>query len=287
MIFLLISIVSFAAMMQIFKLLERFNVPTFQVIVFNYITASTLGFFVSGRDFSPLSIASEPWFIHAAVVGVSFISLFYLIGYTAQKAGISVATVANKMSVVIPVTLAFFLYNDKVTFLKITGIALALAGVFMATRKEEKQSKTRQNFLLPLVLFVGSGFLDSFLNYTEKSLLKYEGSTLFFTPVVFSVAGIFGISVLIAGLLAQKSRFNYRSIYWGMLLGFFNYASLYYFLESLKTGIESSVIFSVNNIGIVTLSTGAARIFFKEHLSLTNKAGVVISLIAILMIAFG
>jgi drug/metabolite transporter (DMT)-like permease len=286
MIQLILSIMAFTAMMMIFKLIEKNKANTFQAIVFNYITASVLGFFLMGTDLTIAQITHSSWMENAIVVGGSFIFLFYLIGITAQKVGISVSTVANKMSVIIPVVFAFFLYNDKVTFIKITGIVLALAGVFMTTHKEESARISKKLLILPLVLFIGSGLLDTYINYTEKYFLANAADSLAFIPTVFSVSAITGGLIMITQLIIRPSNFNFKSLLWGILLGFFNYTSLYYFLEALKLDLESSVVFSINNIGIVSLSALSALIFFKEPLSKINKTGVIVSIIAIAMIAF-
>jgi drug/metabolite transporter (DMT)-like permease len=239
-----------------------------------------------GTDLTIAQITHSSWMENAIVVGGSFIFLFYLIGITAQKVGISVSTVANKMSVIIPVVFAFFLYNDKVTFIKITGIVLALAGVFMTTHKEESARISKKLLILPLVLFIGSGLLDTYINYTEKYFLANAADSLAFIPTVFSVSAITGGLIMITQLIIRPSIFNFKSLLWGILLGFFNYTSLYYFLEALKLDLESSVVFSINNIGIVSLSALSALIFFKEPLSKINKTGVIVSIIAIAMIAF-
>jgi drug/metabolite transporter (DMT)-like permease len=284
---LLLSIISFSAMMLIFKLIERFKADTFQAIVYNYITAAILGFSILDVTLSIPEITHAAWFQNAIVVGASFITLFYVIGLTAQKVGISVSTVANKMSVVIPVVFAFFLYGDNVTVFKVLGIALALAGVFMATKKDEKVALDKKFIILPIILFIGSGLLDTFVNYTEKFFLPDEVASMNFIPTVFTVSGIAGGFVLIARLISTPSAFSLQSVFWGVLLGFFNYASLYFILQALKFGnMESSVVFTINNIGIVTLSTVSARIFFKEHLTRLNITGISLAIIAILLIAF-
>ena len=302
--FLILSVVSYAAMMLIFKLIERFKADTFQSIIFNYITAAVLGFTVMDNDLSATNIIHANWFPNAVLIGFAFISLFYLIAITAQKAGVSVATVANKMSVIIPIIFAFFLYNDSVTFIKISGIVLAFVGVYMATKKEvayaeenpdeinltsakEKDELDKKYLYLPVILFIGSGFLDTYINYTQKHHLTGAAESIDFVPVVFSVAAITGGIILLVKFIISSSIFAFRNILWGMLLGLFSYFSLYFMLESLNLNyFESSVIFTINNIGIVSLSTLASYVFFKEYLSRINKTGIVLCLIAILLISF-
>ncbi len=274
-------------MMLIFKLIEKYKADTFQAIVFNYITAAILGYTIMGTELSIAQVTHAVWFPNAIIVGLSFISLFYVIGLTAQKVGISVSAVATKMSLVIPVTFAFFLYQDTVTAFKVLGILLALLGVLLATKKDEKVIKEKKYFILPIILFIGSGLLDTFVNYTEKFYLPDPAASLYFIPTVFTVSAFAGAGVLGASLIARPSLFSSKSVFWGIILGFFNYGALFFILQALKlSDLESSVIFSINNIGIVVLSTIAARIFFKEHLSRLNITGISISIIAILLIAF-
>ena len=302
--FLILSVVSYAAMMLIFKLIERFKADTFQSIIFNYITAAVLGFTVMDNDLSVAKIIHASWFPNAVLIGFAFISLFYLIAITAQKAGVSVATVANKMSVIIPIIFAFFLYDDSVTFIKLSGIVLAFIGVYMATKKDvayseenpdvsnfsslkEKKEIDKKYFHLPVILFIGSGFLDTYINYTQKLHLTGSAESIDFVPVVFSVAAVTGGIILLVKFIISSSIFAFRNILWGMLLGFFNYFSLYFILESLNLNyLESSVVFTINNIGIVSLSTLGSYIFFKEYLSGINKGGIVLCIIAILLISF-
>jgi drug/metabolite transporter (DMT)-like permease len=284
---LVLSIIAYSAMMLIFKLIEKFKADIFQAIVINYITAAILGFTIMEASFSIRSISESSWFINAIIVGIAFISLFYLIGITAQKVGISAAAVANKMSVVIPVIFAFFLYNDSVTAIKIIGILLAITGVYLATKRDEKLIRDKKYLILPIILFLGSGLLDTFINYTEKFFLPDPQESLNFIPSVFSVAAILGGVVLAIKLISKPSDFEFKNILWGIILGFFNYASLYFLLQALKVGTqESSAVFTINNMGIVILSTVAAWVFFKEQLSKLNILGIVIALIAILLIAF-
>lgn len=287
MVYLILSIVSFSSMMLVFKLIGRFKADTFQSIVFNYFTAALLGYSMMETEMTLAEVTHSEWFSNAIVVGASFITLFYIIALTAQKVGVSVSAVANKMSVIIPVVFAFFLYGDQVTFIKISGILLALAGVFMASKKDEKLKAEPRFIFLPILLFIGSGLLDTFINYTEKFYLPDANASLSFIPIVFAVAAIGGGIVLVGKFVARPSAFSFKSIFWGLLLGFFNYASLYFILQALKFGaMESSVVFTINNIGIVILSTVAAWVFFKEKLSKLNVAGIGISVIAILLIAF-
>jgi uncharacterized membrane protein len=73
---------------------------------------------------------------------------------------------------------------------------------------------------------------------------------------------------------------------YGILLGIVNYFGVLFFIKALGTNIfDSSIIFGINNIGIVILSVLLGLLLFKEKLSSINLIGVFISIIAIFMLS--
>ena len=286
MIYLVASIVCFSLMMVIFKYLEKYQVNTFMAITINYIVANILGVYISGNILGLDELVAQPWALNAAIIGTTFIVLFYLIALTAQKMGVTVSTIANKMSVVIPVIFAIILYNDSVTVLKVSGIILALIGVYLSSKKEEKIEIDKKYVYLPLILFVGSGLLDSLVNYTEKTMLD-DANTPYFIPTLFLVAGSIGSLVCFYNIFRKKWKVKWNIFLWGIPLGILNYGSIYYILKALKAdNLESSVIFPLNNVGIVLMSTFLSIILFSEKLSKINKLGIGLSIVAIILISY-
>lgn len=279
MIYLLSSIVCATALFLIFKLFEKNKVNNASAIAVNYLAASVIGF-----SFTPLEkikeIPYQDWIFPAAITGALFLFLFRLIAVTSQKIGISATTVAHKMGVVIPVTAAVFLYNDTMTFPKVAGILLALAGVYLSSRKEISIQVEKKYLFFPAILFAGSGFSDTLIKYTEHFYLNEE-SMLLFIPCLFGFSALTGIFSLAAG---RNFHFSGKDILWGIILGIPNYGSIYFLMKALKE-MPSSIIFPINNMGIVAASSIAAFFLFKENLSKINWIGIIISLAAILLIA--
>jgi drug/metabolite transporter (DMT)-like permease len=74
----------------------------------------------------------------------------------------------------------------------------------------------------------------------------------------------------------------------GILIGIPNYFSIWCLVRFLKQSPwESSASIPVNNMGIVLFSSVVAWLLFKERLSKINWAGIILSLVAIYLIAFG
>lgn len=285
MIWLLLSIASSTLIFAIFKLFAKYNINNLQAIVVNYSVAFAVGFLSGDFDFSVLDIVSKPWSVSIIILGFLFITLFQVMALVSQKFGVSAVSVAVKMSLVIPVLAAVFIYHEDISFLKGIGILCALTAVYLATLKPEKTKGKPVYLFLPIILFVGSGFLDAFINFNQAILVPV-GDQAYFASSIFFVAGIFGFIFISYQALMKKVSFQWKNILGGILLGIPNYGSIYFLLQALEIkSLESSVIFPINNVGIVALSVIVGKLFFNEHLSKTNKAGIALALIAILLIA--
>lgn len=285
MIYLVLSILISSLLFVIFKLFDVYKINTLQAIVVNYAIALSFGLFISNTSVSVLEIPKQDWFLGAFCLGFLFISIFNVMGITAQRNGLSVASVAGKMSVVIPIVFGIIVYNEAVGFVKITGILLALIAVYLSSAKSDTSPVKFKNLLFPLLLFVGSGLLDTGLKFVEKRSVL-EGEEPMFLATIFGCAFILGVFVLIAQMIKGKLQLKLKNILAGILLGIPNYYSMEFLLKAFKTDIESSTLFTINNVGIVILTTVFALFFFKEKLIKKNWIGIALAVISIVLVTF-
>ncbi|MEX0811198.1 MAG: hypothetical protein WD048_03210 [Chitinophagales bacterium] len=281
--------------MVIFKLLERYNAPIFPVIVFNYGTCLVFGFFLLPAPEKFHLVATENWFPFALFIGMMFILLFNLIGTSAQKNGISVTAVAQKMSLAIPVVAAYFIHHEQsINIYKGIGIVLAIAAVVLSSIRKEEIEKQSDNsnkgliLLISLIIFLGSGLVDTVIDYTQSNYLDDTSQNTFLTTL-FGTAFLLGFLKLLFDLVFKGLKFRFkRVVLWGLILGLPNYGSIYFLIKALKyANFESSALFPLNNVGIVMASTLAAMFLFNEKLSKLNILGVLLSIAAIALISFG
>ena len=94
--YLLFSILSSTGIFLIFRLIDRRNVKTFPVIVINYITASFLGFTLSGGAGGHAWNYDLPFYLLAALIGTLFILMFFVVARSSQRAGMAVTTIAGR-----------------------------------------------------------------------------------------------------------------------------------------------------------------------------------------------
>ena len=285
MIYLFISICISSFLFVIFKLFDILKINTLQAIVVNYLIAASLGFYLSDISVSIQKIPSQPWFLGAFLLGILFIVVFNLMALTSQKNGLSVASVSSKMSVVIAIIFGVIYYDESLSFIKIIGILLALIAVYLTSTKEKNIVLNKNSSLLfPILLFFGSGAIDTSLKYVETSYVQ-DGGVPLFSATIFACAFIFGSLFLgyqkFKGLLA----FEFKNILGGILLGVPNYFSIVYLLKALSTeGMESSTAFTINNVGIVILSTLFGMMLFKERIAVKNWLGIVVAVLSIIMV---
>ena len=285
MIFLILSVLVSTLFGISFKVIAVKNINGFQAIIVNYVVAGSLGFLTTKSTVTPLNVFNETFFSIAVFLGIVFISSLFVISETTAKQGISVAQVANRMSVVVPIGIAILFYGDGVSVSKIIGIILAIMAVYLVSHKET-QGKVADKFwwLFPLIIFVCSGIIDSSINYAQRNLLNDLNFDAFLSTI-FATAFVFGFIVLLYQLIIKKEKFQLQAIPAGLILGTINFGTMYFIVSALNTNIlEPSVLFPINNLSILTLSTIVSVIVFKEKLSSKNWIGIGLSLLAILIL---
>jgi drug/metabolite transporter (DMT)-like permease len=285
MLYLGLSILSSTCIFLIFRQFAKYEIDNFQAIVFNYLTAALIGYFLSDADYGFTEGDSTTWIWVSVLMGILFIAMFNVIAVTTQEIGVAVASVASKVSLIIPVLIAVPLYNDEMPWIKVVGIILAVLSVFLTFYTRGKRLQPGKLWILPVILFIGTGVLDTLLKFTQSVLLNKEQFSMF-SSMLFAVAGLIGLIVATILIIGTGRKFRIKNALAGLALGVPNYGSIYFLLQSFEhTNMESSVIFPINNMGIVALSAVAAYIFFGEKLSGLNWAGIGTAVLAIGLIS--
>jgi drug/metabolite transporter (DMT)-like permease len=289
--FLIASIVLTAWLTISFKIIDRLGINNLQAIVYNYTVCVITGSMVNGSFPINGALVHQPWFGWALFMGACFISLFNLAAYTVQKIGVAAATVAYKLSMVIPFLFSLYLYHEDATMLKFTGVALALLAVWFTTRPAAGNKKDKKVswliWAMPLLLFVGSGLLDTMIKYVEQAFINPANQNAYLITA-FCVAASIGWLILFYLFATGRQKMSGRAVLAGIGIGVPNYFSIWTLLGALKgySG-NSSAIIPINNMGIVLLTALVAWLIFKEKLSATNWLGIALSLGAIALIAYG
>ena len=282
--FLVLSIVFSTFINLVFKWFSVFEVNKIQAILVNYLVCFIIGFVLSD-DYDILNIVGSDWFKYCILLGCLFVAIFLSMAMTTEKYGVSVNAVSAKMSVIIPVLFAYTYNSEKLSIQFIFGILLSLFSIYLITKKNQTIIP-RKYVYLPIIVFLGSGLIDTSLKLLE---LNYSNAISINTISYSIFLGAFIVGITFHTI---KERFNFtnwsgRNMISGVILGIPNYFSIYFLLLAIKSfSLKSAFVFGINNIGIVLLSTLLSVIIFREKLSLINKFGVLVSVLSIILIAY-
>ncbi len=285
MIFLLLAILCSAGLPLLFRAFDDWRVNLFWAIPVNYFACIVVGTIFAPAPADVSALLSQPWSFLAMLQGFILAVNFYLLAYTAQRAGVSVAVLASRLSVAIPAILAFLLYGDSFNAVKTVGLAAALSSLYLCTATGQDFGVTRAwlRRLLPILVFFMFGCHFTLLKFTQA---RYLDSSSYHVYVTTSFCFALLTSVAI-GLAKIRTRVGVRSgdLIAGGVLGLINYGAIYFLVKVLSLeGWQSSQLFPIYSVGVVSVSSLLAMILFKERLSRLKTFGLVIGLMAVALL---
>lgn len=286
-------IVASVLLFIILKAFHKFKIDRFQGVTFNYLTCIVVGVMVAGFDETMTYHTVDPnIIIIAPILGGLFFLGFNMIGLTAQRVNVAAASLATKLSMVVPILLNIFLWKtaDEYTFWGYFGLSIAIVSVFLSSYRSNNDSQTVTTktaaFLLFSVFIVG-GLVDSMINYVNFKI-KHPHTATVFPIYAFLVASILGVCVITYRHIKRDSTIQWRAIVGGMVLGTVNYFSIFWMLRALEDfNGDGAYVFSILNLSVIVLGAFGGLVLFKERLNFLNVGGLILAVVAILLINFG
>lgn len=287
---MILGVVANVLLFLAFRSYAIFKIDNLQAIVVNYYVCVITGLLFIGKPMLLFSVdfgASWSWF--ALFMGVQLIIGFYAASLTSQLLGVSVASIASKMSMVFPILFSLFfmkIESKSFSILNYTGMALAVCAIYLSSIRKASKSdlKLKRKYLLflPFVVFAVGGLIDVSINYSNHSLVTAENEEVF--PIfLFACAAFIGTVFL----FFQKRKFEMKSLVGGIYLGIPNYFAIFLVYKALTVFQNNgAVFFPIYNVGIILLSSFAAMILFKEKLSKINFIGLGLSVLALFFLSY-
>ena len=298
----MLSILLSVLLLLNFRLFPRYKINTFQAIVFNYPVCFLTGllFLPAGQSFS--MDFSQTWTWLALGLGVGFIVTFLLSGASTQRMGITATSLANNLSLVIPVFFSLFVFQtiskgatgfDAFNYL---GLVLAVLAVGLSTYKKEPVSdktpnpatrKIGANVLLPVGVFLMYGATNTLINYMNLHYIPTADKTIQVTLTMVVGAVVAGFLMLIVQLIRGNEVVQAKSLLGAVTLGVPNFLSFFTLLLALSAfGGNGAFVYPLYNIGVILVAALVAGLFFREKLSTANKIGLVVAVLAIGLISW-
>ena len=280
---LILAILFSSFLYVLFKSFIKFNINTLQAIIFNYIIAFFVVYFINSNSYDFQSLVNAPWLFGSIYLGFMFICVFNILGKTTQANGISVASVSSKMAMIIPILFGIFFFNENLGIFKLTGIIIAILAVYF-TSKKEKTSTENTNYTLPILLFLGAGIIDTSMNYIQHYYLNNDEASIFASST-FIFAFVFGLLYFILKNIKERNPIKGKNLLAGIILGIPNYFSMFFLIKALQNkNLESATIFTLINIGVILLTTIFSLLLFNEKIKKQNFIGILLAIIAVFLV---
>lgn len=274
----------------LFKLFDRYKIPLFQAIMFNYFTCVACGWLHSGELPYTAADRQAAWMPYALVLGLVFIAGFNTAALTVRFFGVTISQIMQKMSILATVPFAILVFRESAGALKLFGIVMALAAIILVNwpssnpAAKDKGVKGPALWWIPLMTWVLASVLEILLVLVNKGQLTEPGDPAFITTV-FCTAGLLGLLVAVAGWATGRMSFSWRTVLAGIVLGVPNYGSMLFLLMALDSGLEASHAFPLINVGIIVFTTIGAILLFHERIGKANWWGVALAVAAIVLIS--
>lgn len=282
--FLILSIAASVGILIVFKVSGRNKIPALEMVMVNYTVASIFSFAILKPNILELKSLNPGFYVFGTIIGFCFVLMFLFIEYAIIKTGISKVSSATKLSVVLPILLSILIDpNDVFSIMKMAGILIMIVALILIMMNKSSSIKENRKILIPLFLFLGMGAIDSIVKYSQQYFVP-QGLESIFSLYVFLLAFFFAF-ILVFVQKKYNNLIKAEVIGYGLILGVFNFGSLYFLLKALNLNLheavflDSSRILMFNNIGIVLISVLVGLFFYKEKLSVYNYFGILLSVI--------
>lgn len=251
--------------------MQNSSAVTRHAIVVGYLASTIAGALLFNVDWQ---LNKQGWFWPAAIEGIGFYIVFRMMALTTQVAGITIASIATKMSVVIPTMIGIIALGESINTLKVSGLLFGILSVLLAAGARVKIA----HWILPLLVFLCTGLIDASFKLFQLWGLTDEQ----FPGFVITIFGFAFLASVIHHLMLPDKAINKSSVISGIALGLANLGTVYFILKALaQPGWESSIVFPLNNFGIVLASTLTAILFFGERPVTTTKLSLLAAVAAI------
>lgn len=276
--FVILSVICSVTVGIFLKVAKRFQLNIFQIITFNYFSALLLTYLT----FQPELTFKEKTIPYSLFIGLAILLpiVFLIQAKSIKEVGIVKTDIAQRLSLFIPLTASYFLFNETFSQLKIIGFIVGFSAIFFTLNK--KSESKSDSWVYPLLVLLGFGIID--ILFKKVAVFKdFSFTTSLF--IIFCGAFIISILFLVGKILVQKEKLEIKNVLWGMALGILNFGNILFYLKAHKALAENpSTVFAGMNMGVIILGSLAGILLFKEKMTKWNYFGILLAIISIIFI---
>ncbi|MCU4577183.1 MULTISPECIES: EamA family transporter [Acinetobacter] len=265
----------------VLKYLKAKGFDVFQMIAWNYLSASILCYYWFKTDLTHISFNHTPWWL-ILVLAVLLPSIFLCLAKSLQFAGILKTEIAQRLAVILSLLAAYFIFGEHFSQIKLIGVVLGIIAILaIIIGQATEQASKGINLKSALFLFsVWAGYA------AIDVLLKYSSSLGLQSAVTLNLAFIGAFILSIAYIAITQPNWQPKNIFTGLVLGVLNFANIALYVKAHMLFKETpAIVFAGMNILVVVLGVLSGVIFFRERLQAYTWIGLVSGIVAVLCLA--
>ena len=276
MLYLILAILSSAAVSIVMRLSDRKVTNNFGMLVMNYVMCSVLGALSAGWGslFDPGDSRLAITTALGCGNGVLYLVSFVLLQVNVRRNGVVLSSTFMKLGLLVTMVVSVCFYGEMPDAMQAIGFVLAVGAIVLINYRKEK---TNADFKMGLLwLLLCGGMADAMSKVYEETGLPYEPQFLFFT---FATALVFCVLCMVA----KGQRAGKWECLYGLIIGVPNFYSSKFLLRALEdvAAVIAYPVYSVASILVVTL---AGVWLFREKLEKRQWIALLIILTALVLL---
>lgn len=266
----------------VLKMCKARGCSPMQMIAWNYAAASVLCWLWFKPDLVHVSLQHTPWLLILAL-GILLPSIFLCLAKSLQTAGILKTEIAQRLSVILSLLAAYFVFQEQFNLLKIIGIVLGLGSVLcivLSNRGTEAMTGQTKAPVFLLSVWAGYALIDVLLKYTTGLGLQFSVAL----NLMFICA--FAVSILYVAL-REHTAGSLKNIAAGLALGVLNFANIALYVKAhMLLKDTPAIVFAGMNILVVIFGVLGGLFIFKEKLKPIAAAGLILGIVSVMCLAW-
>jgi len=276
--FLALAIIFSSGVAMTMKVANTKTLKLGQFLAVNYIVC-LLGLLAWSACQTPTRNSLFIWLL-GIFIGIMYVLSLWLFNRSISATGLALSTTLMRLSSALPTLGSLVLFVEQTNPFQILGLILAFACLPLASKEPihlgQAGKETWRGMLWGLLLFAVYGLTD----FTFKIQAELEPLT---NPSSF-MATIFGTALLLTlPQLFKGTRPTKQCIFWGVVLGTTNVLTTYFWIRTL-TYLPGSVAYPSLGLGVITLTTLASLLIWREKLRPSNYAFLILASVSVLLI---
>ena len=213
------------------------------------------------------------------ITGVVFIMSMFVMTRALEITEVAGVLTAFRMSIILPIGLAVWLWDEKANPIQVVGILLSLFALYLMTRNPGGHHRLKGAGALGLLLLV---FCFQGLAHTCLRWVHYAG----LSPQLLKVLFVTGLTAGVVGAVFSfifGRRPTRSDLLMGAGIGVYNTLALTINLVTLSH-VPGTIYFPIMGSAVVLMDNLTAHFFWKEPLRRAGVAGASLAILAILLV---